>query len=108
MTVGARILAARKEKGLSQSDLVCEGVSESLISLAEKGKRNISVTAIRKIAAKLGVDAIWLETGDRSCEITILCAADLASAIGVLERQGYGPPCEIRVTELAPDDPRLA
>ncbi len=63
-TVGARIRRLRKERGLSQRDLAEPGVSYAYVSRIEAGARRPSLTALRKIAAKLGVTALELETGD--------------------------------------------
>jgi transcriptional regulator with XRE-family HTH domain len=48
---------------LSQRDLA-EGISYAYISRIEAGTRRPSLTALRKIAAKLGVTGLELETGD--------------------------------------------
>jgi len=120
MTVGARILATRKEKGLSQRAISSEHVTVPYISRIENGQREPSVKAIRKIAEKLGVDAVWLETG--RCSVTAVGEVHFEfhdpSGRWVIECDSFSfpgntvelpvGPAEIRVTELAPDDPRLA
>ena len=63
-TVGERIRERRLALGLSQRDLASEGVSYAYISRLEANTRRPSVRALRKLAAKLGVSAHWLETGD--------------------------------------------
>jgi transcriptional regulator with XRE-family HTH domain len=109
MNVGARILATRKEKGLSQQDIACDGVTTAHISRIEHGLREPSVRAIRKIAGKLGVDAVWLETGLRSGTIIARPGDRYSDAQLLKDELGLGGKIvEIRVTELAPDDPRLA
>ncbi len=63
-SVGARIRRLREERILTQRDLAEPGVSYAYISRIEAGARRPSLTALRKIAAKLGVTALELETGD--------------------------------------------
>src|ERR671931_1843508 len=70
-SIGQRLRRLRLEKGLSQRDLAVPGVSYAYISRIEAGTRQPSVKALRKLAAKLGVTADYLETG-----------ADLAPAGG--------------------------
>jgi transcriptional regulator with XRE-family HTH domain len=62
-TIGERIRERRLQLGLSQRELACEGVSYAYISRIEKGTREPSVKALRKLAPKLGVSVHWLETG---------------------------------------------
>lgn len=67
-TVGERLKRLRVERGLSQRDLACPGASYAYISRIEAGTRDPSVKALRRVAAKLGVTADYLETGlDRLC-----------------------------------------
>lgn len=62
-SIGERIKRLRLERGLSQRALSEPGVSYAYISRIEAGTRQPSVKALRKIAAKLGVSADYLETG---------------------------------------------
>ena len=62
-TIGERIKRLRRERGLSQRALSEPGISYAYISRIEAGSRQPSVKALRKIAAKLGVSADYLETG---------------------------------------------
>jgi transcriptional regulator with XRE-family HTH domain len=62
-TVGGRLKRLRVERGLSQRELAAPGVSYAYISRIEGGSRQPSVKALRKLAAKLGVSADFLETG---------------------------------------------
>jgi transcriptional regulator with XRE-family HTH domain len=62
-TIGQRLKRLRLERGLSQRDLAAPGVSYAYISRIEAGTRQPSVKALRKLAAKLGVSADFLETG---------------------------------------------
>lgn len=61
--IGTRLRRLRVERGLSQRDLASPGVSYAYISRIEAGTRQPSLTALRKLAAKLGVTALYLETG---------------------------------------------
>jgi len=62
-TVGERIRQRRLELGLSQRQLAGPGVTYAYISRIEANARTPSVTALRKLAAKLDVSVHWLETG---------------------------------------------
>jgi transcriptional regulator with XRE-family HTH domain len=62
-TIGRRLRRLRLERGLSQRDLAAPGVSYAYISRIEAGARQPSVKALRRLAAKLGVSADYLETG---------------------------------------------
>ena len=62
-TIGERLRRVREERGLTQRDVAAPGVSAQYISKVERGERTASVKALRKLAAKLGVTAQFLETG---------------------------------------------
>jgi len=62
-TIGQRLKRLRLERGLSQRELAAPGVSYAYISRIEAGTRQPSVKALRRLAAKLGVTAEYLETG---------------------------------------------
>jgi transcriptional regulator with XRE-family HTH domain len=62
-SLGERLRRLRRERGLSQRELSAPGVSYAYISRIEAGARQPSVKALRKLAAKLGVSADYLETG---------------------------------------------
>jgi ribosome-binding protein aMBF1 (putative translation factor) len=64
-TVGRRIGRLREEKGLSQRELA-EGlprVGYAFISRVESGQREPSLRTLRLLAERLGVTALYLETG---------------------------------------------
>src|SRR3954465_11324422 len=63
-TIGQRLKRLRLDRGMSQRELASPGVSYAYISRIEAGTRQPSVKALRKLAAKLGVTAAYLETGD--------------------------------------------
>ena len=63
MGVGERVRQRRLELGLSMREIASKGVSYAYISRIENGERNPSVSALRKLAPKLGVSVEWLETG---------------------------------------------
>lgn len=53
---GNRLKALRKEKGLSQEELAeRSGLNRPYISGIEKGKRNVSLEVMEKLAEALGV-----------------------------------------------------
>lgn len=62
-TIGRRLKRLRLERGLSQRELAAPGVSYAYISRIEAGTRQPSVKALRRLGAKLGVSAEYLETG---------------------------------------------
>jgi transcriptional regulator with XRE-family HTH domain len=62
-TVGERIRRLREERDLSQRDLSEPGISYAYISRIEAGGRNPSEKALRALAVKFGVTALYLETG---------------------------------------------
>jgi transcriptional regulator with XRE-family HTH domain len=62
-TIGERLKRLRLDRGFSQRELASPGVSYAYISRIEAGTRTPSVKALRRLAAKLGVSADYLETG---------------------------------------------
>src|SRR5712671_3156114 len=62
-TIGERLKRLRLDRHLSQRELAAPGVSYAYISRIEAGTRQPSVKALRRLAAKLGVSADYLETG---------------------------------------------
>src|SRR5204863_8595475 len=62
-SIGQRLKRLRLERGMSQRELAAPGVSYAYISRIEAGTRQPSVKALRKLAAKLGVTADYLESG---------------------------------------------
>jgi transcriptional regulator with XRE-family HTH domain len=96
-TIGERLRRLRLERGLSQRVLAEPGVSYAYISRIESGSRQPSVKAIRKLARKLDVSPVYLETGselaaheDRELRITdaeleVRLADDPGAAVAKLE-----------------------
>lgn len=97
-TIGQRLKRLRLARGLSQRELAAPGVSYAYISRIEAGTRQPSVKALRKLAAKLGVSADYLETGSEldPSQARELRLADLELAI----RLGDGDGPEKAVLEL--------
>src|SRR2546430_3435450 len=62
-TIGERLKRLRLARGMSQRELASPGVSYAYISRIEAGTRQPSVKALRRLAAKLGITAEYLETG---------------------------------------------
>lgn len=63
-TFGERLRRLRTERGMAQRELSDEGVTYAYISRLESGTRTSpSITAIRKVAARLKVNPVYLETG---------------------------------------------
>jgi transcriptional regulator with XRE-family HTH domain len=100
-TIGQRLKRLRLERGFSQRELAAPGVSYAYISRIEAGTRQPSVKALRRLAAKLGVTADYLETGSdldakSARELTL---TDLELAIRLGESEG----AEAGLRELAAD-----
>jgi transcriptional regulator with XRE-family HTH domain len=98
-TIGQRLKRLRLERGLSQRELAAPGVSYAYISRIEAGTRQPSVKALRRLAAKLGITADYLETGSDLGEDAVreLKLTDLELAV----RLGEGDGAEQGLTEIA-------
>src|SRR5579862_7988210 len=108
-TIGQRLKRLRLERGLSQRELAAPGVSYAYISRIEAGTRQPSVKALRKLAAKLGVTADYLESGsaldaDGARELRL---ADLELAIRLGDADGSEPALKeiLAEAEAAADAP---
>lgn len=97
-TIGQRLKRLRLEQGLSQRELASPGVSYAYISRIEAGTRQPSVKALRRLGAKLGVSAEYLETGSMldPAEQRELRLADVELAI----RLGDSDDVEERLRDL--------
>src|SRR6187549_1013254 len=93
-TIGARLKRLRLARGLSQRELASPGVSYAYISRIEAGTRQPSVKALRRLAAKLGVSAAYLETGSDldPTEARELRLTDIELAIRLGEKDGLEEP----------------
>src|SRR3954447_12220696 len=93
-TIGQRLKRLRLERGLSQRELAAPGVSYAYISRIEAGTRQPSVKALRRLAAKLGVTAEFLETGSEldDSEQRELRLSDLELAVRLGEDQNAEAP----------------
>jgi transcriptional regulator with XRE-family HTH domain len=102
-TIGQRLKRLRLERGFSQRELAAPGVSYAYISRIEAGTRQPSVKALRRLAAKLGVTADYLETGsDLDAEAAReLRLTDLELAIRLGEADGAQPGLEALAAEAA-------
>jgi len=89
-TIGQRLKRLRLDRGLSQRELAAPGVSYAYISRIEAGTRQPSVKALRRLAAKLGVTADYLETGSQLApdEQRELSLSDLELAIRLGDPSG--------------------
>jgi len=85
-TIGERVRRLREDRRLTQRDVASPGVSPQYISRIEHGDRNPSVKALRKLAAKLGVSAEVLESGQDPAATELrsfrLADAELALRLG--------------------------
>jgi transcriptional regulator with XRE-family HTH domain len=102
-TIGQRLKRLRLERGFSQRELAAPGVSYAYISRIEAGTRQPSVKALRRLAAKLGVTADYLETGsDLDAESAReLRLTDLELAIRLGEADGAQAGLEELAAEAA-------
>lgn len=65
-TVGARLLAARRRKGIGQEELGAQiGVHAKTVSRWENDKQPPELHHIEKLAGALGVSVDWLRHGER-------------------------------------------
>jgi len=89
-TIGQRLKRLRLERGFSQRELAAPGVSYAYISRIEAGTRQPSVKALRRLAAKLGVSADYLETGSDldAAAVRELRLSDLELAVRLGELEG--------------------
>jgi tetratricopeptide (TPR) repeat protein len=80
--VAARLRAARRDAGLSQTELAFPGCSSGYISRLEAGERTPSLQVVRELARRLGVSEDWLAHGDDRCDsesaAALLRDADIA------------------------------
>ena len=103
-TLGQRLRALRKERGLSQSDLAGDLVSPSYVSLIESGQRSPEREVLEGLARKLDCSVLYLESGVAPEEITEqrlkLQFAEIALASGSAEeaRAASSPACRARIT----------
>jgi transcriptional regulator with XRE-family HTH domain len=88
-TLGQRLRMLRSERGLSQADLAGDLVSASYVSLIESGKRLPERDVVDGLARRLGVSALYLESGVKAEELTEqrlkLQFAEIALANGSIE-----------------------
>jgi transcriptional regulator with XRE-family HTH domain len=109
-TIGQRLKRLRLERSLSQRELAAPGVSYAYISRIEAGTRQPSVKALRRLAAKLGVSADYLETGlliDPAAEREIRLS-DLELAVRLGEWDNVEEPLKAAVAEAVTDGDRAS
>ncbi|WP_417821287.1 helix-turn-helix domain-containing protein [Terasakiella sp.] len=72
-TIAERIKHARKQKGLSQTELgIACGVSKEAVYKWEKGKGYPSSGKYTTIANTLGISAEWLISGEETSKIDLI------------------------------------
>jgi transcriptional regulator with XRE-family HTH domain len=67
-TLGDRVRQLRVAKGLTQTELAGDRFSKEYVSQIERGKTRPTGETIEWVAARLGVDPTFLETGISSSE----------------------------------------
>lgn len=66
-SIGQRVVECRKEKGMTQIELVRQtGLSDQTITNLEKGHSPPNLTTVLKVAKVFGVTLDWLITGKGS------------------------------------------
>jgi transcriptional regulator with XRE-family HTH domain len=110
-TIGQRLKRLRLDRHLSQRELAAPGVSYAYISRIEAGTRQPSVKALRRLAAKLGVSADYLETGSDldagSARELRLADLELAVRLGEWD-EVEGPLNDVLADALSEGDQPLA
>ena len=109
-TIGERLKRLRLDRGLSQRELAAPGVSYAYISRIEAGTRQPSVKALRRLAAKLGVTADYLETGSDldPASARELRLIDLELAVRLGEHEGVERQIEDALSEAIASGDRAA
>ena len=83
-TLGDRVRQLRISKGLTQTDLAGERFSKEYVSQVERGKTRPTPDTVDWLAARLGVDARFLELGASAHQVERVEGA-IARAEGALE-----------------------
>jgi len=87
-TLGARLRQLRVSAGFTQSELAGERCSKEYLSQIERGKTRPTDDMLRWLAERLGVDALFLETGKSSAEYAEMEVA-VARAEAAVEGQQF-------------------
>jgi tetratricopeptide (TPR) repeat protein len=99
--LGDRLRQLRVSAGMTQSDLARERFSKEYISQIERGKTRPTRETVEWLAAQLGVDATFLESGVSNDE-RARAEAILARAEVLAERRDYDGAVEEFTNALAP------
>lgn len=101
-TLAERLIAERKEAGLSQPELAAKAkISQSFIGTLETGRQNSSAY-LPEIAYALGLHAMWLKTGLGPKHIYPKSAETTHASFAVEQGQvAYIRPAVRRICELA-------
>jgi len=96
-----RLRETRQARGLSQRAFADVGVSYAYISRLEAGARRPSVRVVRRLAAKLGVSAEWLETGREPNRWESFTGEELRELAAALKAGSDSPTAESLRAEIA-------
>jgi tetratricopeptide (TPR) repeat protein len=102
-SLGERVRQLRIARGLTQTDLAGSRFSKEYVSQIERGKTRPTAETVEWLAAQLGVDSTFLETGVSSSERERVESV-VARAEAAIEASQY----EDAVAELDPLAPTLA
>jgi tetratricopeptide (TPR) repeat protein len=93
LTLGERVRQLRIARGLTQTGLAGERFSKEYVSQIERGKTRPTAETVEWLAARLGVERTFLETGLSSSERERVGSA-IARAEAALEASQYGEALE--------------
>jgi tetratricopeptide (TPR) repeat protein len=102
-SLGERVRQLRIARGLTQTDLAGSRFSKEYVSQIERGKTRPTAETVEWLAAQLGVDSTFLETGVSSSERERVESV-VARAEAAIEASQY----EEAIAELDPLAPTLA
>jgi tetratricopeptide (TPR) repeat protein len=102
-SLGERVRQLRIARGLTQTDLAGSRFSKEYVSQIERGKTRPTAETVEWLAARLGVDSTFLETGVSSSERERVESV-VARAEAAIEASQY----EEAIAELDPLAPTLA
>jgi tetratricopeptide (TPR) repeat protein len=93
-TLGERVRERRTARGLTQSELAGERFTKEYVSQIERGKTRPTAQTLDWLAARLGVDREYLETGVSAAQRELVEGA-IARAEAAIESNRYGESVEL-------------
>jgi tetratricopeptide (TPR) repeat protein len=105
-TLGERLREVRRARGLSQAALAGERFTKEYVSQIERGKTRPTARTLEWLAARLGVDARFLETGVSEVD-RLRVDSVIAQAEAAIETSAYEDAVNL-LRGLEPPTPQLA